>query len=158
MFYNCKSLISIPDISIWNINNVSNLSYMFCGCESLISIPDISKWNINNVINMKGLFCACKSLKSFPNISKWNIKNLKYDDNIFYGIDESIINKYSDYIQNFFHIFEMTYKINPNNSRIGIFGTDYFCYYKSLFINGKKKNFTKNYILEENDKKKIFFL
>jgi len=25
MFYNCKSLISLPDISIWNIENVKDI-------------------------------------------------------------------------------------------------------------------------------------
>ena len=28
------------------------MSYMFYKCKSLITLPDISKWNINNVNNM----------------------------------------------------------------------------------------------------------
>ena len=43
MFSGCSSLSSLPDISKWNINNITNMSYMFSGCESLSSIPDISK-------------------------------------------------------------------------------------------------------------------
>jgi len=52
MFYNCNSLLSLPDISKWNINNNTDTSYMFYNCTSLISLPDISKWNINNNTNM----------------------------------------------------------------------------------------------------------
>jgi surface protein len=37
IFYGCKSLSSLPDISKWNTNKVTNMSYMFCGCKSLSS-------------------------------------------------------------------------------------------------------------------------
>jgi len=43
MFYGCSSLISLPDISKWNMNNNIDISYMFYGCSSLSSLPDISK-------------------------------------------------------------------------------------------------------------------
>ena len=52
MFYCCSSLSSLPDISKWNTNNVTNMNNMFYGCSSLTSLPDISKWNTNNVTNM----------------------------------------------------------------------------------------------------------
>ena len=39
-----------------------NLSGMFHNCYSLISLPDISKWNTNNVYNMSGMFHNCCSL------------------------------------------------------------------------------------------------
>jgi len=32
---------------------------MFEGCTSLISLPDISNWNTQNIINMTDLFCNC---------------------------------------------------------------------------------------------------
>ena len=40
---------------------------MFYECESLISLPDISKWNTKNVSNMVGMFYECKSLKMVGN-------------------------------------------------------------------------------------------
>ena len=49
MFQECNSLISLPDISQWDISNVSNISLMFQECYSLISLPDISKWNTSKV-------------------------------------------------------------------------------------------------------------
>ena len=39
----CKSLISLPDISKWNTKDVTDMSYMFYNCSSLSSLPDISK-------------------------------------------------------------------------------------------------------------------
>ena len=52
MFLKCSSLISLPDISKWNINNVTNMSQMFYKCTLLISLPDISKWNNTNNKNL----------------------------------------------------------------------------------------------------------
>ena len=59
-------------IKLKGISNVTNMSYMFYNCESLISLPDISKWNTNNVKDMCYMFCNCYSLSSLPDISKWN--------------------------------------------------------------------------------------
>ena len=47
------------------------MGYLFNGCKSLLSLPDISKWNINNVTDMEYLFSVCESLSSLPDISKW---------------------------------------------------------------------------------------
>ena len=41
----CKSLLSLPDISKWDTQNVTNMSYMFKDCYSLSSLSDISKWD-----------------------------------------------------------------------------------------------------------------
>ena len=37
------------NIIIHQYNQYSNMSYMFVNCSSLLSLPDISKWNTNNV-------------------------------------------------------------------------------------------------------------
>ena len=42
-FYECESLISLPDISKWNTSNAEFSNNMFGNCVSLISLPDISK-------------------------------------------------------------------------------------------------------------------
>ena len=65
IFYGCSSLSSLPDISNWNTNNVTDMSYMFDGCNSLTSLPDISNWNTNNITDMSGIFYNCISLKSY---------------------------------------------------------------------------------------------
>ena len=62
---NTKKLnISYPQIYI------NNMKSMFCGCKSLKSLPDISVWNTSKVYTMTGIFYNCNSLKSLPDISK----------------------------------------------------------------------------------------
>ena len=41
VFYECSSLISLPDISKWKTNNVNDMTGMFDECSSLISLPEI---------------------------------------------------------------------------------------------------------------------
>ena len=36
MFYGCSSLSSLPDISKWDTNNVTKMSYMFDDCSNII--------------------------------------------------------------------------------------------------------------------------
>ena len=83
MFYNCSYLISLPDISQWNISQVFNLSYLFYGCSSLISLPGLSIWNTENLINMSYSFYGCSSLKSLPDISKWKTNKVSNLSNLF---------------------------------------------------------------------------
>ena len=65
MFYNCKSLKSLPDISKWNTKNVTDMSRMFEDCSSLTNLPDISKWDTKNVTNMSYMFSNC-NIKIIP--------------------------------------------------------------------------------------------
>ena len=39
MFGGCSSLLSLPDISKWNTDNITNMSYMFSGCSPDLKIP-----------------------------------------------------------------------------------------------------------------------
>ena len=73
LFGKCTSLITLPDISKWNTSNVTNMHSLFYGCSSLISLPDISKWDTSNVTDMHSMFSECSSLLELPDISKWNI-------------------------------------------------------------------------------------
>ena len=52
MFNKCNKLLSLPDISKWKTNNVTDMSRIFSECSSLTELPDISKWKTNNVTNM----------------------------------------------------------------------------------------------------------
>ena len=42
------------------------MSNMFYGCESLVSLPNISKWDISNVNDMRNMFNGCKSSLKLP--------------------------------------------------------------------------------------------
>ena len=57
MFYQCCSLISLPNISKWKANNVTSMDYMFGECLSLTSLPMISNQNSND-LNPEGS-CIC---------------------------------------------------------------------------------------------------
>ena len=83
MFYNCKSLLSLPNISKWDVSNVTNMGGLFYNCTSLISLPDISKWNTSNVIDMRGMFRECSSISSLPDISEWNTLNVNFMNSMF---------------------------------------------------------------------------
>lgn len=45
LFFKCISLKESPDISIWDISSVNDISSLFDICSSLESSPDISKWD-----------------------------------------------------------------------------------------------------------------
>ena len=51
------------------------MSGLFCYCTKLISLPDISKWKTQNVTNMSYMFSNCLKLKSLPDISIWTFKD-----------------------------------------------------------------------------------
>ena len=57
-------MVSLPDISKWNTNNIINMSGIFNECSSLLYLPDISKWNTNNATDMSYMFNGCSSLSS----------------------------------------------------------------------------------------------
>ena len=52
------------------------MSYIFSDCKLLSSLPNISKWNTQNVTDMINMFDGCKLLSSIPNI-KPKIKIIK---------------------------------------------------------------------------------
>ena len=85
MFYECSSLISLPDISNWNTMNVTKMNHLFYGCNSLKSLPDISNWNTNKVTNMKSMFSNCSALISLPDISNWNTNKVTDMKCMFYN-------------------------------------------------------------------------
>ena len=86
MFYECNSLISLPDLSKWNTSNVNYMNFMFSGCNSLISLPDLSKWNTSNVNDMSEMFCGCNSLISLPDLSNWNTSNITDMNSMFFKL------------------------------------------------------------------------
>ena len=51
MFYNCNNLVNI-NLSSFNTENVSDISYMFANCYNLVYL-DISSFNLKNVNKLK---------------------------------------------------------------------------------------------------------
>ena len=48
--------------------NITDISYMFSGCLSLISLPNISKMNLNNITNIRAMLFYCSSLTYIDDI------------------------------------------------------------------------------------------
>ena len=73
LFSGCSSLISIPDISRWKVENAKFVGNLFSECSSLISIPDISKWNTNlQDIESDNIFQCCSLIKKYTKIFNIN--------------------------------------------------------------------------------------
>ena len=49
-------------IKLKGIMNITNASYLFYECSSLLYIPDISKWDTKNVTDMSFMLYECKSI------------------------------------------------------------------------------------------------
>ena len=79
MFYGCSSLLSLPDISKWNTNKVTNMSDMFFECSSLSALFDFSK------------IYETKSLLTLPENSKINIKTIKGNTIFIYYLNDDTI-------------------------------------------------------------------
>ena len=73
MFSWCSSLIEI-NLSIFNTDNVTDMSSMFSWCSSLKEL-NVSNFNTNNVIYMFDMFVGCSSLIEL-NLSNFNIKKV----------------------------------------------------------------------------------
>ena len=84
LFKECTSLESLPDISGWDTSNATSMEMLFCKCYSLKSLPDIGDWDTYNVTNIEGLFYECRSLTSLPDISGWNTSNVTNMNYLFH--------------------------------------------------------------------------
>ena len=88
MFSECSQLLSISDdISNMDMTKFNDISNMFYKCSSLKSLPDISKWNISNINNIKEIFDGCKSLSLLPDISEWNVSNVTNINSMFHSCE-----------------------------------------------------------------------
>ena len=77
LLFNCNQNI---DISLWDVSNVRDMSYMFYGCDKLNC--DFSRWNTGKVERMDCMFCSCQNFNS--DLSKWNTRNVSDMENMFY--------------------------------------------------------------------------
>ena len=66
MFYECKQLKSVGDLSDWDVSNVEHMHYMFYNCENLKSIGDLSDWNVSSGVKTGYMF-FCSAITNIPN-------------------------------------------------------------------------------------------
>ena len=65
--FNIKNIKKeILEIRLKGIMNITNMHAMFYECSSLISLPNISKWDTTKITDMSSLFGKCTSLITLP--------------------------------------------------------------------------------------------
>ena len=79
-----------PDISSWDVSNITNMSHMFGSKEidEIISIffnKDISKWDVSKVTDMSNMFNSAKVFNQ--NIGSWDVSNVTDMSGIFRGAE-----------------------------------------------------------------------
>ena len=82
MFYSCDNLINVNS-SDWDTSNITDMSYAFNTCVSLASI-DVRNWRTSNVTATYAMFDSCSSLTSLD-LSGWNTSNMINMNSMFSG-------------------------------------------------------------------------
>ena len=110
IFFDCKNIKSIPDISKWNIEKVVNLSYMFFNCEKIEVLPeDISNWNIFKYAKEEDLKNYLMS--NYPKLQQIDFDEIK--DFIKNDLVKS--NKYDLFLYVFNEIIDFAKLMAPND-------------------------------------------
>ena len=81
LFYNCSNLTSL-DVSNFDTENVTNMSYMFDNCSNLTSL-DLSNFNTLNVTDMKSMFSGCSNIESIYVSDAWNTEKVTSSSGMF---------------------------------------------------------------------------
>ena len=68
-----------PDISKWDVRNVTHMNLTFYYCEKFNQ--DLSKWNTENVQYMNSMFDGCTVFNS--DISGWDVRKVEYMGGMF---------------------------------------------------------------------------
>lgn len=90
MFRKCVSLNNIIGIENLNVSKISSTQQMFRECESLKTI-DLSHWNIDNLSDCSFMFWGCSSL---DNIGEIDFSEVKRKDKIFEKCPKAFLKKY----------------------------------------------------------------
>ena len=88
IFYDCSNLISCNDLSKWNTSKIKDMHKIFYGCSILKSLPDISFWFTSKVKDICGMFYNCISLSSIPDISDWDLSKVTNLSGLFCGCEK----------------------------------------------------------------------
>ena len=154
---------TLPDISKWNTENVTDISYLFSGCSSLNQLPDINKWNFQNINHLKGCFNKCDNIVNYPDISgKLNNSivssyNSSNDESMssmssFLGNNQSKLNDSKEKNENIIKITDCSlFYLNKNPSKENLLKINVIIDLISFVYNWLKKNvFKKENVFKDN--------
>jgi len=71
-YFNIKDIS--PDISRWDVSNVTDMRGMFCGARTFYS--DISNWDVSNVTSMSYMFANRTLGINNVDLSRWDVSNV----------------------------------------------------------------------------------
>ena len=74
-------LSTLPNFNLWDLSNVTNMSYMFKGVSGFM--PDMGNWDVSNVSDMSGMFAGATDFNQ--NISGWDVSNVINMSHMFDG-------------------------------------------------------------------------
>jgi len=72
------------DLSQWNTQSATNMSYMFNGCSNLKTLSLGSNFKTDNVTTMNAMFSGCRNLTSV-NLTSFNTSNVQEMNMMFNG-------------------------------------------------------------------------
>ena len=75
MFSGCSSLSNIKALQNWNVSNGNNFSFIFSECSSLLDIKELENWNVSNGHDFSYMFYQCSSLSDIKGLENWNVSN-----------------------------------------------------------------------------------
>jgi surface protein len=77
-----------PDVSNWNVSNVTSMLAMFFGASS--ANPDTTNWNVSNVTNMDSMFRDSTSAN--PDTTNWDVSSVTNMSRMFVNTNLSVEN------------------------------------------------------------------
>lgn len=80
-FYKCTGLISVPKYCPKSISDMSSMFYL---CSGAAFNPNVSNWDVSNVTTMNRMFYGCNGAAFNPNVSAWDVSNVTNMINMFY--------------------------------------------------------------------------
>jgi len=87
LFSNCPSITSFPSLQNWDVSNVNDFSNLFR--DSTLFNEDISMWNTENSTNMSFMFA---NTSFNQNIGDWSVKNVVDMSGMFENVTLSVFN------------------------------------------------------------------
>ena len=81
MFWNASNLVTVGDVSAWEMGSATRMSRMFQGASSLTDLNP-SSWDTSSVILMYNMFNHASSLTTLD-LSQWDVSGVTRMDNMF---------------------------------------------------------------------------
>lgn len=82
-FGSCVGLTNVPSFNLWDVSQVTNMSYMFQNCQQFNT--NIGNWDVSNVENMSFMFYNCYNFNNggSPSIGNWSSTKCTNFSNMF---------------------------------------------------------------------------